>query len=177
MRNRKSCRLKNWDYSSSGYYFITICIRGFEPVMGIIDKGKVILSDIGRIIEEEFLKSFEIRKELVCHEYIIMPDHIHMIVEIKEPSLYTNARHSRALCTDPLHSLAFCTDVRTCVRTKRSISSFIAGFKSSATKKVNEFRDTPRIPLWLPRFYDRIIRNQGEFNAIRRYIRMNPFRA
>jgi putative transposase len=82
MRNRKSYRLKGWDYSRPGYYFITICVKDFEPIFGRIESGRGFLSDLGKIADEEFLKSFEIRKELRCIEYIIMPDHIHMIIEI-----------------------------------------------------------------------------------------------
>jgi putative transposase len=59
-------------------------------------------------------------------------------------------------------------------RPPRSISSFVAGFKSAATKRINEYRNTPRKPVWQPRFHDRIIRNTREYQRIIWYIRNNP---
>ncbi|TAM98365.1 MAG: transposase, partial [Chitinophagaceae bacterium] len=55
-----------------------------------------------------------------------------------------------------------------------SISSFVAGFKSSATKRINEFRKTPKKPVWQSRFHDHIIRNESEHNRIDQYILSNP---
>ena len=80
----ESNRCPNWDYSSPGYYFITICTKNRECILGKINKFQVILSEIGKIVEEEWLKSFEIRKELECDLYVIMPNHIHAIVGIIE---------------------------------------------------------------------------------------------
>ena len=59
-------------------------------------------------------------------------------------------------------------------RPPKSISSFMAGFKSSATKRINEYRQTPRKPVWQSKFHDRIIRNAGEYRRISRYIEHNP---
>ena len=59
-------------------------------------------------------------------------------------------------------------------RHPKSISSFVAGFKSAATKKNNEYRKTPGVPVWQPRFYDHIIRNNHDLVRIREYIINNP---
>jgi putative transposase len=61
-------------------------------------------------------------------------------------------------------------------RAPKSISSFVAGFKSIVTKQINELRNTPRQPIWQTRFYDRIIRNDNELITVRRYIDENPIR-
>ena len=61
-------------------------------------------------------------------------------------------------------------------RMPKSISSFVAGFKSAATKRINEMRNTPGEPVWQARFYDRIIRDEREFLAIQQYIDLNPRR-
>ena len=83
----ESNRLKRWDYSSDAMYFITLVTQGRECNLGEIVKSdgrpiEMILSDFGKIIETEWLKSFEIRNELYLDEYIIMPNHLHAIVEI-----------------------------------------------------------------------------------------------
>src|SRR5690606_26098976 len=59
-------------------------------------------------------------------------------------------------------------------RVPKSISSFMAGFKSSATKCINEYRKTPKLPVWQSRFHDHIIRNEQEYERIARYIINNP---
>lgn len=166
----ESARLKNWDYSSEGYYFITICIHNREQILGNIISNEMVLSDIGKIVEKEWLKSFEIRRELFCDTYCIMPNHIHGIVVINNDDgpVETHGRgvfvqtHGRAsLQTDKLQ------------RMPKSISSFVAGFKSSATKLTNEHRGTQGNHLWQPRFHDHIIRDEKELERIREYILNN----
>ena len=78
----ESARLRNWDYSSGGFYFITLCTKNRECILGQITDNKMVLSEIGKIVEIEWLKSFEIRKELFCNAYCIMLNHIHSIVVI-----------------------------------------------------------------------------------------------
>jgi len=58
-------------------------------------------------------------------------------------------------------------------RPPKSISSFMAGFKSAATKRINEFRKTPKVPVWQTRFHDHIIRNESDYNRIFNYIESN----
>lgn len=59
-------------------------------------------------------------------------------------------------------------------RPPKSLGSFIAGYKSAVTKRINEIRGTPGNPVWQRNYYERIIRNERELDAIRRYIRDNP---
>ncbi len=128
----------------------------------IIDK-KMVLSKIGEIVLQEWNQSFKIRTELFCECFIIMPDHIHGVLLIKKsagtnenPGGYNYVR----LVPGGL--------------TPQSISSFVAGFKSHATKLINEYRNTPGLPVWLPRFHEHIIRTQGDLNRICKYIHDNP---
>lgn len=93
----ESARLKNWDYSSEGYYFITICIHNREQILGDIISDKMVLSDIGKIVEKEWLKSFEIRRELFCDTYCIMPNHIHGIVVINNDDNKPVETHGHAI--------------------------------------------------------------------------------
>lgn len=157
----ESTRLKNWDYSSDGYYFITICTHNRECILGDIISDKMVLSDIGEIVEKEWLKSFEIRKELFCDTYCIMPNHIHGIVVINNNDGTPTTTVQNEPRADKLQ------------RMPKSISSFVAGFKSSATKLTNEYRSTQGIPVWQTRFHDHIIRDENELERIREYILNN----
>ncbi|GAB1405330.1 hypothetical protein MASR1M74_25100 [Lentimicrobium sp.] len=79
----ESNRLKGWDYSSEAIYFITIVTQNRECNLGKIINGEMALSEFGKLVKTEWLKSFDIRDELVLDEYIIMPNHLHAIVIIQ----------------------------------------------------------------------------------------------
>ncbi|WP_282014512.1 transposase [Marinifilum flexuosum] len=156
-----SARATWWDYSSEGLYFITICTQHKETLFGEIESEQMILSPIGKIVEEEWLKSFSIRDELYCEEYVIMPNHIHAILQIKNNPVETHGRAS----TPNNNGVAY--------RPPKSISSFVAGFKSAASTKINQYRQS-KVPVWQTRFHDRIIHDFEEYHRIQNYIIDNP---
>ena len=80
----ESNRMPGWNYSGNGYYFITMAIQNRECVLGKIKNMEMILSDFGKIGQNEWYKSFEIRAELFLDEFVIMPNHLHAIVIIKK---------------------------------------------------------------------------------------------
>jgi REP element-mobilizing transposase RayT len=156
--NRRSIRLKEYDYSQPGEYFITICTYNHECTLGEIINGEMRLNEIGKIAEEEWLRTPNIRPGIELDVFVIMPNHMHGIIVIKDESPIPQVG---------THS---CASLQ---RKPRSLGSIIAGFKSAATKRINEMRHTPSFPVWQNRFYDRIIRNDNELNKIRDYIHNN----
>ena len=88
---RKSIRLKDYDYSQAGSYFITLCAYNAKPLFGDVVDGKMRLNDIGSVVVEELIHSVELRQEITLDEFVVMPNHIHGIVVI-DPS---NARATR----------------------------------------------------------------------------------
>ena len=180
----ESTRLKNWDYSANGYYFITICTDNMQKIFGKVIDGKMVLSDVGKIAESELLKSFEIRAELFCEIYCVMPNHIHVLVRIENVNEEMHGSASVTINNKIFSADGFNKNISAkadkkygvAYRVPKSISSFVAGFKSSVTKKINEFRNTPKLPVWHERFHDHIVRNEEEFNRIRMYIKNNPLK-
>jgi len=165
-----SARASWWNYARKGVYFITICTVGREHLFGEIINSQMVLSEIGKIVQQEWNKSFEIRAELFCDAFIIMPNHIHAIVRIDSPEV-THGQSSRQdhAPKRPLtkkHGVAY--------RPAKSISSFVAGFKAAAKIRINEYRNTPGQPVWQTRFHDHIIRNEVEYYQIKNYIETNP---
>ncbi|SEO22856.1 transposase [Flavobacterium sp. fv08] len=79
-----SNRLKNWDYSCEAVYFITMVTKDRECIFGSVEDGKMILNENGKIVENELLKSIKIRKNWFFHNWIVMPNHIHLLIEIQE---------------------------------------------------------------------------------------------
>ena len=122
--NRRSIRLKNYDYSQKGSYFITIVTQNRKHLFGKIEDGKMILSSVGKIVEDEWMNTIQLRPNVVLGEFIIMPDHMHMIVTIitqiekkeNEEWIHSNPK-------SPSHT----------------IGAIIRGFKGASTKKINLF--------------------------------------
>ena len=76
----QSHRMPKWDYAGNGSYFITLVTQNRECNLGHIKNGEMIFSGFGKIVNDEWLESFNIRDELLLDEYIIMPNHLHAIV-------------------------------------------------------------------------------------------------
>lgn len=158
----KSLRLKGYDYTQAGGYFITICTKNRMDFFGNIKYGEIILNTLGKIVESEWLRTQSLRKEITLDDYIIMPNHLHGIIII-DYSLHLINQFPVGADGRPLLR-----------RDPGSLGSIIAGFKSSATKKINIIQNTPGKPVWQRGYYDRIIRNPEELDRIRTYIRNNP---
>lgn len=199
-----SVRLKTWDYSKDGYYFITICTHNREQMFGEIENGIMILNEIGLIVKKEWYESFKIRKELFCDSFVIMPNHIHGIIVIDNPNLKTPPVETHGVCLDDmdLSDISKNTnnqsdtagdqikdtgldqirdtrrdqikDTRRVSLPGKSVSSFVSGFKSSVTSKSRKISNKYKI--WQPKFYDHIIRNEDEYYKIKNYIETNPLK-
>jgi hypothetical protein len=82
IHHRRSIRLKGYDYSQEGLYFVTICCQNRICRFGYIENGEMVLNDAGKMVETEWLKLPERFKNIKLHEYIVMPNHFHAILEI-----------------------------------------------------------------------------------------------
>ncbi|GAB7087624.1 transposase [Marinifilum fragile] len=166
MKNRKSIRKPKHDYSEPGWYFVTISTKDKEAFFGKIVDGKVQLSAIGKQAEQ-FWKNIAIyNKHVELGEFVIMPDHIHGIigivgdckdVAVQRPNDTSKNQYMSSIAPKP-----------------GSLSVVIRSYKSALTKWCRQ--NGYFLFDWLPRFHDRIIRDQPEFDRIEEYIRMNPKR-
>jgi len=160
--HRRSIRLKGYDYSSCGAYFITICTHKKENIFGEIHNGQVLLNDTGKIANKYWLEIPSHYPNVILDSYIIMPNHIHGIIHIINdcniPPVGAN-NHS------PLYSSH---------GTSKSVGAIIRGYKIGVTKW---FRDNlNRRNLWQRNYYEKIIRNRESLINIRQYITDNPSR-
>ena len=80
--NRRSIRLKGYDYSQAGLYFITICVKNRECLFGEIKEGEMILNDAGEMVKTQWLALPKRFKNIQLYEYVVMPNHFHAILEI-----------------------------------------------------------------------------------------------
>lgn len=171
--HRRSIRLGGYDYSSPGAYFIILCTYQRQCLFGVIINDQMQLNDLGQIVADEWTKTLQIRPDFKLDEWIIMPNHLHGIVLIstsKQPNNKTTVvgAHSCApLPNNPVSKgIAY--------RRPRSLSSFVAGFKSATTKHINRMRDASGTPVWQRNYYEHIIRNEASLQLIRQYIQTNP---
>ncbi len=166
---RRSIRLPNYDYSRSGIYFVTICTHQKQCLFGEIDRGTMFLNQIGNIVRSEWLKSARIRKEIELDKYVIMPNHLHGIVNHHNDLKIGDqgAINYEGAILAPLQDISR-------GRKPRSLSSFVAGFKSSVTKRIKVFCTQPDPRIWQRNYYESIVRNERHLNQVRQYIIDNP---
>ncbi len=151
----ESTRLKDWDYSRDGYYFVTICTQDKKCLFGDVIDEKMRLSAIGEIVADEWQKTPQIRNNVSLDTWIIMPNHLHGIVVINNNDSPVKSNNN------------------TFVTRKNNLSSVIRGFKSATTKRIRRVRCDFS---WQSRFYDHIIRNEKSLNKIREYMINNPLK-
>lgn len=160
--NRQSIRKKGWDYSAPGWYFVTCNTHGGKALFGTIVNGRMILNAAGKIAEEEWRRSAELRKEIRLDEFVVMPNHFHGLVRIAE------AGDTGDLPRD--------TGDLPVARTlmPKSLGALIAGFKGGAGKRINLWRKEPGAVVWHRNYWDVIVRDAKALANIRSYIRENP---
>jgi putative transposase len=162
--NRRSVRLPTYNYASAGAYFVTICAQGHECIFGEILQGEMKLNSLGVIVTEVWLDSERVRPTLKLAQFVVMPNHLHGLVIL--------LGDERAHSCEPLPELR----TRDKVRSPRSLSSFVSGFKATSTKRVNDARRTPGLKVWQRSFFERVIRDDDAFLKAAEYILNNPMR-
>ncbi len=162
----QSNRWQKWDYSSHGAYFITICTQNRIHYLGKIVDGKMYLSEIGEIVNTEWLRTFEMRPDmnLYMDEFVIMPNHFHAIIVIGENKYNT-------FCRDAMHCVSTFKSKNKFGSQSKNLASIVRGFKIGVT--INA-RKIDQNFAWQSNYYDHIIRNNKSYENIRNYIRNNP---
>lgn len=159
---RKQLRIKDYDYSQEGIYFITICSFQKENIFCKIDnkiqlvkyndidfEEYINLTNIGVIIKDAINNIDKIYQNVNVIKYIIMPNHIHILIEFIDTPQNSHGR--------------------------KDLSKIIGGLKRYVSKEFNQDK-TNKIEIWQKSYYEHIIRNEKEFNEILEYIIYNPLK-
>jgi putative transposase len=159
VRSHKSIRLKEYDYSQLGGYFVTICTHKRECILGEIVDGEVRLSPFGEIAERHWDEIPRYFPGVELDASIIMPNHIHGIIVMNK---LVGAIHESPL--------------RMTRKQRRNmiLSKIIGRFKMTAAKEINLLRNTMGSQIWQRNYYEHIIRNDRDLNNIRDYVVNNP---
>ena len=155
LRNRKSIRLKQYDYSSQGMYFITICVKNRECILskinckqgvGVDDHVDPIkLQTCGKIVQEKIKNINYAYENVMVNQYVIMPNHIHMLIEIKEKDRKNGSMRASA----------------------PTIPQIVNALKGLITKQIG-------FSIFQRNYYEHIVRNEKEYLKIQEYIKNNP---
>ncbi len=133
---RKNTRLKEYDYSQAGYYFVTFCMKDRREFFSHIEDSELVFTEYGKIVNEVINNLPAIYKvEIDC--YVIMPDHIHLVIILDE-SVKTTSKS----------------------KIKNSLSDIIGKLKSYASRQIRRLLKDDEKFNWQQSFYDRIIRNE-----------------
>ena len=149
---RKPNRLQGYDYSSNGVYFVTICTQNKDCILGrivgggVLDAPKIELSKYGKAVDEQIALMNSIYDNVIVEKYVIMPNHIHLLIRIENIS---ESGTSRA--PSPTNSV---------------IAIFVSTLKRFTNKNAGE-------KIWQRSYYDHIVRNENEYLKIWEYINSN----
>ena len=155
-------RLRGWDYSSPGCYFVTICVKNKECFLADIVDGKIVLNEYGKIVEARWLWLSNQYRYVELDAFVVMPNHVHGMIKITGSTVGTGRDLSQP--TQP-------TPPPTAIKIK-SLSDIIGAFKTTSSKDIH-LAGFPNF-FWQRSFYERIIRSEGEACKTRQYIRDNP---
>lgn len=182
---RHSIRLRHYDYSQAGLYFVTICTYEKQALFGDVIDGEMRLNNAGKIAELEWHKTESMREKIVLHDFVVMPNHVHGIIEI----INSNETISvGAHCVRPhnvnLHdgdennpSVHYPTAViggRTqCAPT---LGFVVSGYKAAVTKQINLLRHVAGQKVWQRNYHEHVIRNEASYLKIAEYVQTNPLK-
>jgi len=172
--HRRSIRLRGYDYSQAGAYFVTICAQDRACVFGDVKDGKMRLNDAGRMVEKWWVELNHKFPAVQTDEYIVMPNHFHGIVVIQPVGADLCVRPDNKHGEMGAHD----ADIMG-AHTGAPLQIIIQWFKTMTTneyiRKVKQSDWSPfRGRLWQRNYYEHIIRNDDELNHIREYIINNP---
>lgn len=183
----ESNRFQGWDYGSNGLYFITICTKFRECYFGNVKNGKMKLSPIGHIANSCWIEISNHFPFVVLHHHIVMPNHVHGIIEIAKndafiandaslvetPKLGVSTTTATADTTSNALSAINCTQNASKKWNPNTLGSIINQYKRIGT--INARKIYPDFA-WQPNYHDHVIRNEKSYQNITNYIVENPMK-
>lgn len=173
--HRRSIRLHGFDYSQAGYYFVTVCTQNQAHIFGRINNKEMICNTFGKIIDSKIdeLKKYN---NVDVDTYCIMPKHVHLIIHIVGAGPRACPEHKHVF---PNTYVLGATQGSPPTKSNPTIGEYIKRFKTLSTKiYIENIKDNnwPRFDkrIWQRNYYERIIRDEEEYNTIRQYIQNNP---
>ncbi len=156
MQKRKQLRLRNYDYSQNGMYFVTICTQNKKCYFGKIINDEMKLNIVGKIANKYLVDISKYYENVNIIEHVVMPNHIHLIVEI---------------CDEVVTEQCSVTTVNG--KNYGLLSKIVKSYKNAVTKEINKIYSKNNFN-WQRSYYDHIIRKEESLQKIQEYIIINP---
>lgn len=172
---RRAMRLRGYDYSQPGAYFVTICAQYRKCLFATIIDGKMQLNEIGQIVVECWNRMPQHFPSVELDGYVVMPNHTHGIIrlgipEMKSPDVPEHIATRRGEVASP----ALNNNSRKDEVASPTLGKIMAYFKYQSTKRINQHRGMPRTRVWQRDYWDHVIRNDPDLQRLRQYIQNNP---
>lgn len=169
--HRRSIRLKGYDYTQSGAYFVTICTQNRDCLFGMVADGDMRLNELGRIVEWTWDDLPNHMDNVQLDAFVVMPNHVHGIVVIKSADTpIAVGAGSVGAGSEPAPTTTAVT------RRIHALSEIVRQFKTFSAHRINQMRGTQGVPVWQRNYYEHVIRNEESLNRIRCYIAENALR-
>jgi len=165
--HRRSIRLKGYDYTQPGAYFVTLVTQDRACLFGEIVDGATRLYPIGMIVEKCWYDLERHFPTVSLDEFTLMPNHLHGIICLGEASASYTQNIRQTIKTDA-------SPQRPIGTVPNSLGAIIQNFKSISTRKINQTLVPSTRKVWQRNYYERIVRDEAELNRIRQYILNNP---
>ncbi len=159
---RRSHRLRGFDYSRGGAYFVTICTQNRQCLFGDVVDGKMRLNDVGRLVQTVWDGLPERFPTVESDAFVVMPNHVHGILVLVEAGLALPP--GGAASSAPTGSAS------------TTLGKVLRAFKSTSAVGVNRLLTRSGQPLWQRNYFEHIVRSEESLNRIRDYIDTNPLR-
>ncbi|MCJ7668444.1 MAG: transposase [Anaerolineae bacterium] len=162
--HRRSIRLKEYDYSQAGAYFVTVCTHNRECILGEVANGEVLLNEFGKIVESVWFDLPKHYPNVELDAFVIMPNHVHGIIIVGADPVGAGFKPAPTTAKKPAPTGGY------------ALSEVVRGFKTFSARRINEIRATSGTPVWQRNYYEHIVRDEDRLNRIREYIINNPMR-
>lgn len=146
--------MKDWDYDTPGYYFVTVCTQGRKNLFGDMKRAGLEpapTNAFGRTVAETWLELPTHISGIVADKYVVMPNHFHGIVRLEDGGVGAGSKPARIPVTEIMRQ-----------------------FKTFSARRINQMRGTPGTPIWQRSYYDHVIRDEQDYLRVAQYIDTNP---
>lgn len=158
--HRRSIRLRDYDYTQNGAYFVTTCAHERRCIFGQVVNDAMALNAWGQIVTEEWEQTAILRPTIELDAFVVMPNHVHGILVIVDDG--------RGMMHHAPTKREFSKPIA------NSLSTIMGTFKAAVTRHINRLPNPPNHPIWQRNYYEHIIRSEQSLNTIRAYVTGNP---
>jgi putative transposase len=146
-------RLKGYDYAQAGAYFVTICAHDRACLFGDLVDAEVVLRPAGRVVQNAWDELTKHYPHVGLDAFVVMPNHVHGII---------------MLSSDPVEA-----GLKPAATVRHALPEVVRAFKTFSSRRINELRHTPGVPVWQRNYYEHVIRSESDLERTREYIAAN----